>query len=191
MKSSRYFISVYYRRLNRKRECKFASVEWIFLNGSLILRIAAVIGTAFPTRWNHVFIIELSLNKNNIWNIFFFGKERKKKKKDIKNLEFARFRESKIQSDRNLYILFEADTPGDLETPENPRGRESSRRYLFCILVFLSSIQNSRTDRKYCIIWISNSLNSSVILWYRYYGLMNFKVFILYTLNDMCYWKIV
>lgn len=87
MKSSRYFISVYYRRLNRKRECKFASVEWIFLNGSLILRIAAVIGTAFPTRWNHVFIIELSLNKNNIWNIFFFGKEEKKKTLKTWNLQ--------------------------------------------------------------------------------------------------------
>lgn len=79
----------------------------------------------------------------------------------IKNLyeKFARFQENKTRRGRNLYVLYEADTPGDLETPENPRGRESSGRYLFCTLVFLSLVPGTKLENRWKISysrWISN-----------------------------------
>lgn len=81
--------------------------------------------------------------------------------KEIENLEWnpQGFEKTNCRAIWNLCVSFEADTPGDLETPENPRGRESSGRYLFCSLVFLSLVPGTKLGNKWKIPdarWISN-----------------------------------
>lgn len=56
---------------------------------------------------------------------------------------------NKTQGEANLCVSFEADTPDDLETPENPHGRESSGRYLFSALVLVSSVPGTKPKSRW------------------------------------------